>query len=423
MHTPKAMPALYHRTLARLADRLGLPWLVHRLYRFIVFDRSNGLANPILLIIPQASNRWRRNRAKPYSMNEKVIVLHQYGAPSHYRALEYHVKSNGGRIVYREFTIWKPLRKSLRTLSIRSFIKCILNITNLVHLFFTKNKTVVLGMAPKDERIFFLRHILKRHRIHYHTSWPYWDKGFFPFDNPGKITERQWKLFLERDIASIVCATHECKRTLQLTYHIKAPIYVVGHSINPDYFYPAETISDRKHVKYLYVGCFTENKGIHEIFKIIDNLPKETSEFTFVGKGDLESEIVSFCTTRPNCRHIRFVDSEKALGDIYRDHDILLLPTQQIEGFGMVIIEAMGCGVIPVTTDQVGPCEIITNNVNGYIYPKTSFPQNVCCLHDKIMNRKVDIHQTRLHCIRRSKDYHLDQVAKIWMQALSGSSN
>ena len=204
------MPALHHRTLARLADRLGLPWLVHRLYRFIVFDRSNGLANPILLIISQASNRWRRNRAKPYSMNEKVIVLHQYGAPSHYRALEYHVKSNGGRIVYREFTIWKPLRKSLRTLSIRSFIKCIPNITNLVHLFSQRTNRCP-GNGTKRRADLLSRHILKRHRIHYHTSWPYWDKGFFPFDNPGKITERQWKLFLERDIASIVCATHECK--------------------------------------------------------------------------------------------------------------------------------------------------------------------------------------------------------------------
>jgi glycosyltransferase involved in cell wall biosynthesis len=56
------------------------------------------------------------------------------------------------------------------------------------------------------------------------------------------------------------------------------------------------------------------------------------------------------------------------LPSLLSDHHIKLLPTT-FEGFSVSLVEAMACGLAPVTTATPGPMEIVRDGVNGLLVP------------------------------------------------------
>lgn len=68
---------------------------------------------------------------------------------------------------------------------------------------------------------------------------------------------------------------------------------------------------------------------------------------------------------------LRLLDAklnEQEMADMYRLHDILLLPTYR-EGFGLVLVEALSWGMPIICTDQYATKEMIVEGGNGYTYP------------------------------------------------------
>ncbi|UUZ63757.1 glycosyltransferase family 4 protein [Polaromonas sp. P1-6] len=60
--------------------------------------------------------------------------------------------------------------------------------------------------------------------------------------------------------------------------------------------------------------------------------------------------------------------SQQALISLYQNSSVFALPSDE-EGFGMVLIEAMACGVPVVSTRSGGPDGIITDGQDGYLVP------------------------------------------------------
>jgi len=68
--------------------------------------------------------------------------------------------------------------------------------------------------------------------------------------------------------------------------------------------------------------------------------------------------------------HVRFVQNPtcEQLVETYRHASLLLMPSVE-EGFGIVAVEAMACGVPVVATRCTGPEEIIDDEETGYLVP------------------------------------------------------
>ncbi len=54
------------------------------------------------------------------------------------------------------------------------------------------------------------------------------------------------------------------------------------------------------------------------------------------------------------------------LSEVLPAADVLLLPSLH-ESFGLVALEAMACGVVPVVTDRGGAADFIQDGVNGFL--------------------------------------------------------
>ncbi|QLG46325.1 glycosyltransferase family 4 protein [Costertonia aggregata] len=221
-----------------------------------------------------------------------------------------------------------------------------------------------------------MRRFLRRHYVFYHTSWPVWDGSFYPkkkFD--GKWLKNLWYNFLKNDVAHIFSVTQFAKSELMVNYTIrKDKISVVYHS------YETAGSGLRKNTTsanpcFVYVGRLIEKKGLLELLDFFKENPNHF--FTVVGDGHLKQKVEEYAYMHDNIKYMGYVNDKEKLMEIYKANDYFLLNSKRVEKweelFGMVLIEAMSCGVVPIATNHVGPKEIVDHAVNGYITTEEGF--------------------------------------------------
>lgn len=351
-------------------------------------------------------------------MSKDIYILHERETRSHFIALEVYAKKANRLIKYREFSITRALLRGVLYLSIKVFIKQIINIASLCTFLFTKNKTIILGIAPFDWRLYFLKWILKKHDVFYFTSWVDWSGEFFPkkkfSDNPQ--LKNAWKVFLENEVSGIFSVSKTGLKSLQKHYDIHGSCSVVNHSFNDKIKKNYDKQVKNKKLKLIYVGRLIKSKGIEELLDLVVNLNPQLYELTIIGDGELKSLVSTFSMQYSNIRYEGFIDSQNQLFNLYRQHDVQILFSRKTELweelFGMVIIEAMANGVVTISTNHAGPSEIIENKVNGFVIPDD---ENIVATTKNILVNGLDDLQTmKKNAIIESKKYESKEVATKW---------
>jgi len=109
-------------------------------------------------------------------------------------------------------------------------------------------------------------------------------------------------------------------------------------------FLDYELHSQNYSAKMLFVGRFTEKKGIPLIVELARNFP--TILWIFVGWGKIDP----MKSGLKNVKVFKDIDHKKVT-DFYNIADYLILPSYG-EGFPLVIQEAFSCGLPVITTDE-----------------------------------------------------------------------
>lgn len=297
-------------------------------------------------------------------MKTKVVyILHKNGAKSHYDGLMHLLEQKNVVLKHREFSVFSKLFKGVLKWKPKLVKKQFLNIGFLIQLLFSKNKKIVLGIAPFDKKLKRLLPVLKKQQVYYHTSWTCWDKSFHPKKNTDEEIFKTWKDFLEKQTKHIFCVSKTTKKSLLENYNLSSDkISTVFHTVNPIFF--KEIIQNKITKSFIYIGRILPEKGIEELLDFFSRAENKDLHLSLVGSGKLENLVKQTAEKHSNISFTPHIANKHELIELLGKHQFLLLNSKKTkkweELFGMVLIEAMAQGVIPIAAKHSGPKEIIT---------------------------------------------------------------
>ncbi|WP_025742988.1 glycosyltransferase [Aquimarina pacifica] len=349
-------------------------------------------------------------------MSQKTVyILHKNGAKNHYTGLDYLLQENNIQLKHREFSIFSKTIKSIFKLNFNLFYKQLINTAFFINLLFTKDKKVVLGIAPFDNKLSFVLFYLKRHKIYYHTSWTYWDKSFHPKTkkNSPKVF-KEWQDFLEIKVTHIFAVTTQSKTQLQENYKLhENKISVVNHAIDKEF--SQDIKSNRKRNSFIYLGRLVEQKGLEELLLFFSNHP--AGSLTIIGKGKQEELVKKYADTHENISYHGHMSDKAALNKELGKHEYSLLNSKRNrkweELFGLIIIESMAQGLIPIAPKHSGPKEIITEET-GFLFEEGDVAQ----ILSKILSFENFDETKSKNAVKQSMNYLPNAIAQKWLPIL-----
>ena len=145
---------------------------------------------------------------------------------------------------------------------------------------------------------------------------------------------------------------------------------------NPIYIKePRPLAKPAKRNQILFVGRLVKEKRVDCLLKIWKITQPSLPEWEFIIVGDgPERKRLHYLSDRLGLSNIRF-EGFKNPSKYYQESKILLL-CSKMEGWGMVLVEAMQYGCVPVSLDSFSSLrDIIDNNKNGIVIDKKNSPE------------------------------------------------
>ncbi len=188
----------------------------------------------------------------------------------------------------------------------------------------------------------------------------------------------------------------------------------VGIISNPISFYTSNP-SSLKNKKVISVGTMSHVKGFDLLLKawqiVIDKHPDW--ELEIYGKPLLRDELSQLSQKLGIESNVKLNDPVVNIEDEYKQASLYVL-SSRFEGFGMVLIEAMACGLPCVSFDcPFGPADIITDKEDGYLVS----PNDINLLSEKIISL-IEDEATRQRMGSKAREnvkrYMPEQIAGKW---------
>jgi glycosyltransferase involved in cell wall biosynthesis len=164
----------------------------------------------------------------------------------------------------------------------------------------------------------------------------------------------------------------------------------------------------------IFVGRFSKQKDIGSLLRIWTLVHQRHSDWCLHIYNGCNEEMYSLIDEiRKIDANIQIHDPTSDIIERYKESSILIL-TSCFEPFGLVLPEAMSCGLPVVAFDcPYGPADIITDGVDGFLIQNSNielFADKVCSLMDNVVIR-LQMGQAGL---QSSKRYSAEDIMPQW---------
>ena len=173
--------------------------------------------------------------------------------------------------------------------------------------------------------------------------------------------------------------------------------------------------SDLKNKRIISVGRLVYSKDFSTLLQVFAKVKERCPDWSLdiYGEGHYHDRLLSEIVSRGLSSSVRLMGNSLSIQDELIDHSIFVC-TSRYEGFSMVLIEAMGCG-LPVVSFACpcGPKDIISDGVNGFLIQPGD--------EDTMVDRICQIAESE--CLRinmgtaayeRARDYNIEHICKMW---------
>ena len=162
----------------------------------------------------------------------------------------------------------------------------------------------------------------------------------------------------------IIVPSEFVRATLKESGDLRASIDVLPYGGPAPSGTPRAVSAPNEKLRLLFVGHLRQRKGLSYLFDAMRALDHAAS-LTLIGPKPVDCAVLSEALGRH--RWLGAVPYGRVLEEMRR-HDVLVLPSL-IEGFALVILEAMAQGLPVITTPNSGAATVIEDGVDGFIVP------------------------------------------------------
>ena len=164
---------------------------------------------------------------------------------------------------------------------------------------------------------------------------------------------------------AVICTSSFTKRSL-LAAGCKAPIEVIPYGVDLTAFSPRTSAPSVGHLRVAFVGTLSQRKGATHLMKALSGLGPGRATLVLCARS-APDPILLRGAEGVAIEHRRGL-ADGALAEVIKGCDLLVLPSIA-EGFGLVILEAMACGVPVLCTDATGGADFIVSDEDGWVVP------------------------------------------------------
>jgi glycosyltransferase involved in cell wall biosynthesis len=154
---------------------------------------------------------------------------------------------------------------------------------------------------------------------------------------------------------------------------------VIPFGVDTNFYRPLDISKDENIFQILSVGYLIERKGFEYLIRAIKEVLKEHNDvlLTLVGSGPLEKklkDLLKDLELENNFKIIKNVSDDELLC-LYNLSDLFVLPSVvdsegNTEGLGVVLLEAMACGLPVIGSNVGGIIDIIKDKETGLLIPE-----------------------------------------------------
>jgi glycosyltransferase involved in cell wall biosynthesis len=156
-------------------------------------------------------------------------------------------------------------------------------------------------------------------------------------------------------------------------------IQVIPFGVDTSFFKPLKPPKNEDKFQVLSVGYLIERKGFEYLIRAMKEVlvKHRNVKLKIVGSGPLEGKLKNLITELELENEVEIIKnvSDEELLRLYNLSDLFVLPSiidseGNTEGLGVVLLEAMACGLPVIGSDVGGIPDIIENNVTGILVPE-----------------------------------------------------
>ncbi|MHA3772806.1 glycosyltransferase family 4 protein [Verrucomicrobiota bacterium sgz303538] len=203
---------------------------------------------------------------------------------------------------------------------------------------------------------------------------------------------------------------------------------VLGNGFRDRVFRRVPTIPRKK--AFIFVGRLVSSKGADLAIRALAQLRREGFDagLTIVGAGPCADSLRELARELAVTAHVEFTGSMEPVqvAELLNVHRILLAPSRGVETFGLVALEALACGCLPVVSNVGGLPETVGDH--GFIIREGELNELTDVMRDLLNNPSeisAKLQNVEHHLEKFREERVVDAYAKIVerVHRKSGSEN
>lgn len=186
------------------------------------------------------------------------------------------------------------------------------------------------------------------------------------------LFSRIWSRFVFPRFDHVIAISNDLKQQIISNNLVNTDISVSYLPINMNLFNLPMT-EMKKHDNLVFVGRFDEYKGALRTIKAFSEISEKNNGWTLtmVGEGEEMAAIVKFLDDNPIIKERIIIKGQRSREEIKEElirSKVFVFPTRS-ETFGVVIGEAMACGLPVIVGNRTAPPEFVTDYCGILIDP------------------------------------------------------